>query len=124
MGRTVASMLAVLAVIVASAGCSARSGAAAPTAVVTGVFYGVGGPAPGLPRPLSGIIEAHRGTSTDGPVVASVTAGASGAFTVRLPVGTFVLAAAGADGSVPCLSRPFNVGSSGSVTADVICDWD
>jgi hypothetical protein len=77
-----------------------------------------------LPRPQTGIVQAHSGTSVDGPVVASATAGVDGAFAVRLPVGAYVFTAGGARGEVPCVSQSFSVGSSSAVSADVICDWD
>ena len=59
-------------------------------ATIAGRFRIVGGPAPGINRPLSGRIEVHAGTAT-GKVVAVTSTTSSGVFSVSVPAGRYVL---------------------------------
>ena len=53
---------------------------------LTGHLYGVGGPAPGLPRPWSGTV-----TVTGPGVQRDVLIGASGTYSVMVPAGSYTV---------------------------------
>jgi hypothetical protein len=70
------------------AGFTAACSALAPAdGTLTGHLYGVGGPAPGAPRPWPGTV-----TVTGPGVRRDVTVGASGAYSVTVPAGTYTVA--------------------------------
>lgn len=100
----------------------APAGPAEASGVVNGRLLVVGGPAPGSARPLAGNIIVHRGTATDGPVVASAPTGTDGRFSVEVPPGTYELTGASplvnGGRTSSCLSDPVTVTHSAS-TADV-----
>jgi hypothetical protein len=100
-----------------TAACSAQGPA---EGTLTGHLYGVGGPAPGLPRPWPGkVILNGPNVHLDLPV------GASGAFSVPVPPGRYTLIGYSPQyesGAVPC--RPLGVAtvtSGHSTTADIWC---
>jgi hypothetical protein len=100
-----------------TAACSAPGPA---EGTVTGHLYGVGGPAPGLPRPWPGKVILN------GPNVhLDIPVGASGAFSVPVPPGRYTLIGYSPQyesGTVPC--RPLGVAtvtSGHSTTADIWC---
>jgi hypothetical protein len=57
------------------------------TGTLTGHLYGVGGPAPGAPRPWPGTV-----TLTGPGVHRDIQVGASGSFSVLVPAGTYTVA--------------------------------
>ena len=60
----------------------------------------VGGPAPGIDKPLAGRIEAHRETK-DGEIVATTQSAEDGTFRIELPPGTYAFV-----GSTPRVVGP------------------
>jgi hypothetical protein len=95
-----------LIVLLAAAGCgSAEHGRRPPSTPVTGRFHEVGGPDPGLDRPLVGTITVYNGTDASGTQVTVVRTDAKGRFTVDLNPGTFFFVGRSADvGGIPCTS--------------------
>jgi hypothetical protein len=76
--------------VAGAAGC--RSGPPrhpAPSTPVTGTFREVGGPAPGIDRPLAGEILVYEGASSRGTQVNAAHSDASGRFRLVLGPGTF-----------------------------------
>jgi hypothetical protein len=92
-----------LAVVV---GCSShrRNGGGASTPVA-GTFREVGGPSPGIDRPIAGDITVYLGTSASGAQVTVIHTDAKGQFHVVLAPGTFFFVGRSPDvGGVPCTS--------------------
>jgi hypothetical protein len=72
---------------------------------VTGTFREVGGPLPGVDRPLVGDITVYSGASTNGPQVTVAHTDANGRFRVVLNPGTFFFVGRSSlVGGVPCTS--------------------
>jgi hypothetical protein len=90
-----------VAVLAASAGCfgSATHGTSgsAETAI-SGTLRIVGGPAPGLPRPIR---HAKVNVIAGARVVATMTTDERGRFSLRLPPGTYAFALKGGPGLLP-----------------------
>jgi hypothetical protein len=91
------------------AGCATTAAAsdhgstASSQATIVGTFRIIGGPYPGINRPLSGVIKIHVG-SESGRVVAVTTAKA-GHFTVAVPPGQYVaVGTSGSQSSLICTS--------------------
>ena len=59
---------------------------AVPTATISGVFQAVGGPPPGGPQPLGGVVTAH-GTG----LTFTAAVGLNGRFTISVLPGTYKL---------------------------------
>jgi hypothetical protein len=100
--------LGALIVLVGTAGCAsaAHGHRPAPSTPVTGTFHLVGGPAPGIDRPLVGKITVYSGADAHGTQVTVVPTDAHGRFAVELAPGTFFFVGRSADvGGVPCTSR-------------------
>jgi hypothetical protein len=98
---------------------SAATGSAA-TGTLTGHLYGVGGPAPGAPRPWPGTV-----TLTGPGVHRDVQVGASGSFSVLVPAGTYTVAGRspryGSGAGVCRAAGPATVITGHRTRADVLC---
>jgi hypothetical protein len=111
-----------------AAGNSAQGtpAAVAPAAVATAVgtltghLYGVGGPAPGAPRPWTGTV-----TLTGPGVHRDIAVGADGRFSVQVSAGTYTVAGRSpryADGTGVCRAAGAATVTAGHRTrADVLC---
>jgi hypothetical protein len=86
MGRVLTSGGAVIAAACVLAACG-NSAAATSGRVVTGQLIRIGGPAPGLPIPLPGQIEARDGSGHH----YAVPVGRDGRFRLHLPPGTYLV---------------------------------
>ena len=103
------------------AGFAAACSAHAPAdGTLTGHLYGVGGPAPGLPRPWPGTV-----TLTGPGLRRDVPVGASGAFSVMVPAGTYTVVGRSplyGSGAGLCQVQGLVTVTSGHTTdADVLC---
>lgn len=100
-----------------TAACSAQGPA---DGTLTGHLYGVGGPAPGLPRPLPGTV-----TVTGPGVHRDVPVGASGSYSVRVPAGSYTVVGHSplyVSGRGLCRAERIATVTSGhSTTVDVLC---
>ena len=67
-------------------GCAARGPADGADGTVHGHLYGVGGPAPGSPRPWSGTV-----TVTGGGLHRDVRTDPGGAYSITLPAGKYTI---------------------------------
>src|SRR6266508_439699 len=94
------------ALIAGVVGCSSGGhGGPTPSTPVTGTFRMVGGPAPGIVRPLVGDVTVYSGTSASGLQVMVLHTDAKGQFHVDLAPGTFFFVGRSPDISgVPCTS--------------------
>jgi hypothetical protein len=103
----------------ASAG-PASAGSASAEGTLTGHIYGVGGPAPGAPRPWPGTV-----TLTGPGVHLAIGVGAGGRYSVRVPAGTYAVAGRSPlyqDGAGACRAAgPVTVASGHRTEADVLC---
>ena len=103
--------------VVLLAGCSGRSGA---EGTLAGHLYGVGGPAPGLPRPWPGTV-----TLTGPGVHQDVSVGADGSYSVTVPAGTYTVAGRSPlyeSGATLCRATgAVTVTRGHTTTADVLC---
>jgi hypothetical protein len=93
---------------------------AASSATLTGRLIVVGGPPPGLARPVSGSVD------IDGPVSRHVTVGTDGKYAAVLPVGTYAVTGnMGQDNSSPGGCRTtadaVTLAAGETVAADVFC---
>ncbi len=99
---------------------AACSGQHPADGTVTGHLFGVGGPAPGLPRPWPGTV-----TLTGPGVHRDVLVGASGSYSVIVPAGSYtVVGRSPLYGSGTGLCRAARVAmvtSGNSTKADVFC---
>jgi len=90
------------------------------TGTLAGHLYGVGGPAPGAPRPWPGTV-----TLTGPGVHRDVQVGASGSFSVLLPAGTYTVAGRSPrydSGAGLCRAAgPATVITGHRTRADVLC---
>ena len=114
------------------AACSSPRPAAAPlaagssvtaspaTGTLTGHLYGVGGPAPGAPRPWPGIV-----TLTGPGVHRDIQVGVNGSFSVLVPAGTYTVAGRSpryGSGAGWCRAAgPATVTTGHRTRADVLC---
>jgi hypothetical protein len=100
-----------------TAACSAQHPA---DGALTGHLYGVGGPAPGAPRPWPGTV-----TVTGPGVHRDVHVGASGGYSVIVPAGSYTVVGHSplyGSGTAPCrAARAATVTSGHGATADVFC---
>ena len=96
---------------------------------VTGTLNLVGGPAPGTDRPAAGEVYAFTTASLAGQPIGTVKANSNGSFRLRLPPGTYYLAATSPSYSIdppsatpPCRGEAPAVVSRGSTNhVDVVC---
>jgi hypothetical protein len=99
---------------------TACSGQGPTDGTLTGHLYGVGGPAPGSPRPWPGTV-----TVTGSGVHLDVPVGASGAYSVRVPPGRYTVAGHSplyGSGTTLCQAAGLATVTSGhSTKADVLC---
>ena len=103
--------------VVFLAGCSEPSGA---EGTLAGHLYGVGGPAPGLPRPWPGTV-----TLTGTGVHQDVSVGADGSYSVTVPAGRYTVVGRSplyASGATLCRAIGVATVTGGhTTTADVLC---
>jgi hypothetical protein len=115
-------MLLVVGVTAFAAACSAPylSVRGPAEGTLTGHLYGVGGPAPGLPRPWPGTV-----TLNGSNVHLHLPVGASGAFSVAVPPGRYTLVGYSPQyesGAAPCQPTGVATVTSGhTTTANVWC---
>jgi hypothetical protein len=99
---------------------AACSGQEPADGTLTGHLYGVGGPAPGLPRPWPGSV-----TLTAAGVHRDVPVGADGTFSVVIPAGRYTVAGRSPlyqSGAGLCQAAGIATVISGhSTRADVLC---
>jgi hypothetical protein len=99
---------------------AACSGQGPAEGTVTGHLYGVGGPAPGSPRPWPGTV-----TLTGPGVHRDVPVGATGAYSVTVPAGSYTVAGHSPlyqSGAGLCQAAGVATVVSGhSTKADVLC---
>jgi hypothetical protein len=116
---TLASVVLVLLIVPALAGCSSHT--APPKGEISGRLVAVGGPAPGLPRPLPGHVTVNGPSGK----VTTVAVTSNGQFRLELPVGTYTLIGHspyyGSNEYVCHGARTAVVGSSQFVAVDVVC---
>ena len=93
----------------------------AAAGILTGRLYGVGGPAPGAPRPWPGNVTVTGGLG----VHRDAQVGADGRFSVLVPAGTYTVAGRSPlyqDGAAECRAAgPVTVASGHRAEADVRC---
>jgi hypothetical protein len=92
----------------------------ASNATLTGRLIEVGGPAPGLARPVPGSVN------IDGPVSRHVSVGPDGKYAAALPVGTYtVTGAMGQDTTSPggcrTIADTVTLAAGQAVVSDVVC---
>jgi hypothetical protein len=94
---------------------------AAAAGILAGHLYGVGGPAPGAPRPWPGTVTLTGGLGVHRDIQVS----ASGRYSVQLPAGTYVVAGRSPlyqSGTGVCRAAGAVTVTSGHRTqADVLC---
>jgi hypothetical protein len=87
---------------------------------LTGHLYGVGGPAPGAPRPWPGTV-----TLTGSGVHRDIQVGADGHFSVPVPAGTYTVAGRspryGSGEGVCRAAGPATVTAGHRTRADILC---
>jgi hypothetical protein len=104
------------------AACSSPRPAAGSSATGTlkGHLYGVGGPAPGAPRPWPGTV-----TLTGPGVHRDIQVGVSGSFSVLVPAGTYTVAGRspryGSGAGVCRAAGPATVTTGHRTSTDVLC---
>jgi hypothetical protein len=112
-----AACLAAVCLAGLTAACSGHEPA---DGTLTGHLYGVGGPAPGLPRPWPGTV-----TLTGPGVHRDVPVGAGGAFSVMIPAGRYTVAGHSPlykSGAGLCQAAGIATVTAGrSTKADVLC---
>lgn len=109
-------VLAAIGVAVLAAGCAS----AQESGTLVGKLEVVGGPSPGLARPLPGTVTA---TNADGKKT-FVTIGANGKFEVQLPPGSYSLMGHSPQvggGTYPCTGGTVHVSVTSRRSADVAC---
>jgi hypothetical protein len=99
------------------AGCS---GPGPADGTLTGHLYGVGGPAPGLPRPWPGTV-----TLTGPGVHQDASVGADGSYSVTVPAGRYTVVGRSplyeSDAALCRATEVATVTSGHTTTADVLC---
>ena len=99
---------------------AACSGPSASDGTLAGHLYGVGGPAPGLPRPWPGTV-----TLTGPGVHQDVSVGADGSYSVRVPGGVYTVVGRSplyeSGGALCRATEAATVTSGHTTTADVFC---
>jgi hypothetical protein len=120
--RTALIGLTVAAVCLAGA-ATACSGHGPADGTLTGHLYGVGGPAPGLPRPWPGTV-----TLTGPGVHRDVPVGPGGTYSVPVPAGRYTVTGHSplyGSGTYVCQAATVATVTSGhTATADVLCQMD
>jgi hypothetical protein len=124
MQRSDAAALVAAAAVVALAGCSGLGGSESqgstrqpdPDVSLTGTFRVVGGPTPGIDKPLVGTL------TFEGPVTEETTA-THGTFTVDLPPGDYVVTAQphGHFAAAACLPTKVTVLAAQTPGVEVAC---
>ena len=98
----------------------ACSGPGASDGTLAGHLYGVGGPAPGLPRPWPGTV-----TLTGPGVDQDVSVRADGSYSVTVPAGTYTVVGRSplyeSGGALCRATEAATVTSGHTTTADVLC---
>ena len=98
----------------------ASTGTLAAEGILAGHLYGVGGPAPGAPRPWSGTV-----TLTGPGVHRVIRVGSGGAYFAWVPDGVYIVAGRSPlyqDGAGTCrAAAPATVTSGHRTQADVLC---
>jgi len=98
-------------------GCS---GPGPADGTLAGHLYGVGGPAPGLPRPWPGTV-----TLTGPGVHQDVSVGADGSYSVAVPAGRYTVVGRSplyeSDAALCRATEAVTVTSGHTTTADVLC---
>jgi hypothetical protein len=120
--------------LVCSSACSTskprgNSSTASGEGAVIGTLHLAGGPAPGTENPTSGEVYAFTTAGLTGTPIAKVKTGSDGSFSLRLPPGTYYLAATSPRFSIdpppatpPCRGDTPAVVSRGSTNrVDVVC---
>jgi hypothetical protein len=108
-------------VMVTAAGCGGASSTPAPVkGTIAGTFLAVGGPAPGLHRPVSGVVTliGPAGRAID------VTVGPKGTFKLQVPEGSYSLSGHSpqfGDGYYLCSGGTIRVRTTSPAIADVVC---
>ena len=102
------------------AGCSGFSGSGPAEGTLTGHLYGVGGPAPGLPRPWPGTV------TLSGPSgQREVSVGADGSYSVMVPAGRYTVVGRSplyeSNAALCQADRAVSVTSGHTTKADVWC---
>jgi len=114
------SLIGIALAAVCLAGLAACSGQGPADGTVAGHLYGVGGPAPGLPRPWPGTV-----TVTGPGGQRQVSVGASGSYSVMVPPGTYTVAGRSPlyeSGAALCRAAGrVTVTSGHTAKADVLC---
>ncbi len=95
---------------------AACSGQDPADGTLTGHLYGVGGPAPGLPRPWPGTV-----TLTGPGVHRDIPIGASGSYSVMVPAGSYTVTGHSPLYAGLCQAAVATVTSGHSTKADVLC---
>lgn len=102
--------------------CSSSSPASVGTAPTTtgsvqGLLQTVGGPAPGLPKPVSGnvVITNANGVQT------GVSVGSSGRFTLHLTEGTYSLSGHLKDQQLTCIKQTIHVNPPSNIDVLITC---
>jgi hypothetical protein len=119
-GLPLAAVCLPLAAVCLAGSCAACSGHTPADGTLTGHLYGVGGPAPGLPRPWPGTVTLNgSGVHRDVPV------GASGTYSVTVPAGRYTVTGHSplyGSGTYLCRAAGIATVTSGhSTNADVLC---
>ena len=94
---------------------TACSGQGPADGTLTGHLYGVGGPAPGPPRPWPGTL-----TLTGPGVHLDVPVATGGAYSIRVPPGRYTVVGHSQGGTCRAAGR-VTVASGHTATADVLC---
>jgi hypothetical protein len=98
-----------LVVLIALAGACSK-----PHGTIAGRLYQVGGPYPGLPTPVPGIVSV--------PGHGSVSAGPDGSFSIDVPPGTYTLNGTFGENNPCAARRAVTVLEDAVARVDVICD--
>ena len=88
-----------------------------PEGGVNGVLEEVGGPAPGIPRPVAGTVVFTGGGGTKSRVVV----GSSGRFNANLSKGTYSVTGRHGDHNLPCRASTIHVDGLSHVNLLVVC---
>jgi hypothetical protein len=103
-----------------SQGCSGDN-CPAKLIKVTGVLREIGGPPPGIDKPLAGEIVVHKGASSTGPEVGRVSADSTGRFVVRVPPGTYFFVGTPRHVGITCSSVHKVVAKTRTPSFDLVC---
>jgi len=92
--------------------------AGGPSGGVEGTLEATGGPAPGLPRPVSGSVV----VTGPGATTTRVHVGADGSFTLHLAGGTYTVS--GRTGDQSCVGRTIHVDPASHINVLVVCPME